>query len=636
MENKTKNAQNEEKKEKSTKMQKPIKQKTKIFFASVFALAVLSFVPIHALLGYPKKSKTPITVEGSEMQSERLLAMNAFSTRSRIKNGNYAFYRFPKNCMKKIHSLYSKKNQAALSLRISVKSVRYEKLIDSSENEMPMYLGFLEKNDFDEKKGTFAGKLDEKILGKADLRNFLEISDKNTERLFDFSIAIEKNLEPEEIPEGFFVYSSHPIEIVFGKIEGAKIGFDISKDVPFFGLPSNGGEIGDVFGADFTGASSVFSSTNTKKSIMPKILVRLSDNEELSEKKQPKKIYLNAGGEVLAFYRFKGKENFTLQTAMLSNPFSQFSLSDKDARISRLLMAENDISFLPESDGTVKEPLETEPGLLPASKKANWRNRDYELYKWEGKDGILLFDTKDYGVQSDFFTRLAFFSEKAGFRGKILTDEELEGMHGYNAHDYSPETLARFFSKAKNEYFEKNVLNKKELLLREILLHNGLIIQEKDAYKAGKGAVVAISQESAPYLRQSLCAHEVWHGLFFTDEDFRNTTAAIFYTADPNAVNFLLSYWKTNPSLNYDTSDTYLIHNEFMAYIMQNPINRISAYFMRLASFNSSQRNIPMESDYVIRTNGRAFEDAALTFESYAKDRWGLECGRVSLVTRAL
>ena len=635
MENRTKNAQSEEKKGEASKISKPIKQKTKIFFASVFALAALSYALIHGTLSYPKKSKTPLTVEGSENHTEKLIAINSFAARSRIKNGNYAFYRFPKNCIKEIHALYSKKNQAALNLRISLKSVRYEKLIDSSENEKPMYFGFLKKNDFDEKKGTFTGKPDEKILGKADLRKFLEISDKNTERLLDFSIAIEKNLEPEELPEGFFVYSSHPIEIVFGKIEGAKIGFDISKDVPFFGLPSNGGKIGDVFGADFTGASSVFSSANTKKSIMPKILVRLSDNEELSEKNQPKKIYLNAGGEVLAFYRFKGKEDFTLQTAMLSNPFSQFSLSDKDARISRLLMVENDISFLPESDGTVKEPLETEPGLLPASKKTNWRNRDYELYKWEGKDNILLFDTKDYGVQSDFFTRLAFFSEKAGFRGKILTDEELEGMHGYNAHDYSPETLAKFFSKAKNESLEKSVLNKRELLLREILLHNGVIVRDKDAFKAGKGAVVAISQESASYLRQSLCAHEVWHGLFFTDEDFRNTTAAIYYTADPNAVNFLLSYWKTNPTLNYDTSDTYLIHNEFMAYIMQNPINKVSTYFMRLASFNSSQRNLKSESDYVLSTNGEAFEDAALTFESYAKDRWGLECGRVSLVTRA-
>ena len=71
-----------------------------------------------------------------------------------------------------------------------------------------------------------------------------------------------------------------------------------------------------------------------------------------------------------------------------------------------------------------------------------------------------------------------------------------------------------------------------------------------------------------------------------------------------------------------------------MAYIMQNQLNNVANYFIHIANFNSSRRDIPVQSNYVIQTNARAFEDAALAFTSYVQDRWGLECGRVALITR--
>ena len=302
-------------------------------------------------------------------------------------------------------------------------------------------------------------------------------------------------------------------------------------------------------------------------------------------------------------------------------------------------MQKNSESLIARDRKAPLEPLTTDLGLVPPSRKTNlWRNVDYEIYRWENFPDVLLFDTRDYTVQSEFFTRLAFFVEKAGYRGRILTDEELGNMHGYNAHDYRSESLADFFTKANEK---PGVLNQKELLLRDILLQNRIIIPsgrtvngEYTAYTAGNGAIVSISQSSADYLRNSLCAHEAWHGIFFTDEDFRNTTAAIYYTIDPNAIDFLVGYWKSQPSLNYDSSDNYLIQNEFMAYIMQQGVQFTKSYFTRIANYASVQKAIPDLANYVLKTNARAFEDAGYAFDSYVSDRWGLSNGRVALITR--
>jgi hypothetical protein len=226
---------------------------------------------------------------------------------------------------------------------------------------------------------------------------------------------------------------------------------------------------------------------------------------------------------------------------------------------------------------------------------------------------------------------LAFFVEKAGYRGRILSDEELGDMHGYNAHDYSAKSLAEFFTKTK----QVNVkLTEKEHLLEEILVHNGVIVPDGNGYKEGRGAVISISQESQEWLRYSFIAHESWHGIFFLDEDFRNTTAAIYYTIDQKSLDFIVGFWNSQPNLNYDSSDLYLMHNEFMAYIMQQPLSRVASYFVHLSNRGSVFTAMPELSEYIRNSKGITFEDAAKVFDSYAFDRWGLACGRVSLISR--
>ena len=63
-------------------------------------------------------------------------------------------------------------------------------------------------------------------------------------------------------------------------------------------------------------------------------------------------------------------------------------------------------------------------------------------------------------MQDDLLKRMAFFTEKEGFRGRLAADEEIKDLHGFNAHDYRAETLAAFFDlaeKAVNKLIKQNL-----------------------------------------------------------------------------------------------------------------------------------------------------------------------------------
>ena len=184
-----------------------------------------------------------------------------------------------------------------------------------------------------------------------------------------------------------------------------------------------------------------------------------------------------------------------------------------------------------------------------------------------------MFDTADYETQARLFKRLAFFVEKRGFRGRMLSDAELAGRHGWNAHNYRPEGLSSFFTQAEAHAVE---LNAEEDLLRELLLANGVIRRSADdGYAPGKGGVLAISQSSYPLLRELLITHEAFHGVFYEDEAFRDGVREIWNGLSQAE----RSYWRDLLSyMTYDPADEYLMINEFQAYLMQQPLERVRGY----------------------------------------------------------
>lgn len=219
------------------------------------------------------------------------------------------------------------------------------------------------------------------------------------------------------------------------------------------------------------------------------------------------------------------------------------------------------------------EPLDADIGAVLRYGREHWRRSDWELFSWNLFPDILIFDFRDYALQSSFLKRLAFFVEKEGYTGDLHPNEVLDELHGWNAHDYRAEDLARFFSLAVGQDFE---LNPQERLLVEILQDNGIIRKRGNSYEPGKGGIISVSQESSYRLRYLFLIHEGYHGFYFTSAEYRRRVADIWakLSEDEKAFWRYFLEWRS-----YNTDDPYLMENEFQAYLMQQHISHVNSYY---------------------------------------------------------
>lgn len=480
--------------------------------------------------------------------------------------------------------------------------------------------GFLYDTDFES-----SGKL------KKDLEDRNLIQGTVSTDMTPFSLAYYIPAEDAERISGFFVFSTIPLQIRDPHLGEVKLGYTTREALPTFYFGSHGGFFdikNPVLNFDYSSGTELFGSDYA--TVWPVYTVELSECTSMPEKfKDQERVFLSIGEEEIFIRRAPHQRSVSLHWAGLKNPGGAVEFGTNASMIEGLVLT-NEKKFLTKN----MEPLNTDPGMLPLWTTTHWRQTDFELFEWEEFPGVLYFDTKDYDVQSDFFTRLAFFTEKAGYIGTLVPDHILAGMHGYNAHDYRAESLADFFTLAEKTDFP---LNEKEHLLKEILLHNGIILPSDSGvgYKPGQGAVISISQESPLYLRYTFIAHEGFHGIYFSDETFRNAVAEVYNTADKKSIQFLQNYFVSQPTLNYNIDDTYLMQNEFMAYIMQQSVANTGPYFAdNLAHRNSMKYYFPEDAAYVQQTKGTGFTEASLRLSTYTFNRWGIEAGRVSLVGR--
>ena len=278
-------------------------------------------------------------------------------------------------------------------------------------------------------------------------------------------------------------------------------------------------------------------------------------------------------------------------------------------------------------------PVTADPGMVLAWPVENWRDPRYEVFKWESFPSLLIFDTANYEVQDRMLKRLAFFVEKAGFRGRLAPDREIAELHGWNAHDYRADDLALFFQAARDAGFP---LLAEERELERSLFSAGIIRESGAGITGGEGGIISISRESPDYLRYRFMAHEGFHGLFFIDEDFRAFSRRRWQQFPAQAKRFTVSFFNFQ---RYDTADEYLLINEFMAHVLQQPVSQAGYYFgqaLPLRLEDSWRRADLPEKD---QSSGSwpvlaaAFTREAEAFSAYVNSRWGLAAGRVHLVT---
>lgn len=327
-----------------------------------------------------------------------------------------------------------------------------------------------------------------------------------------------------------------------------------------------------VRGFSVRGSEIVLDGSVTEVSLSPgRMLARLSRPARDAMAAGPWRITL--GADPAAGSPFAGG-SITLESA--SGARARFSVEQGSALaaisfhagalgfVPRLVRAEGmragslTLAFTPEAD-----PIPADPGLVLAWDRTAWRRPDFEVFSWESAPRVLIVDTADYRVQDRLFKRLAFFVEKAGFAGTIPAWGEIDGLHGYNAHDYRAEDLARFFDTAASTRVE---LGAEERTLARILLERGVIRETGSGYAPGEGAILSISRSSSPILRELLLTHECFHGLYFTMPGFRAASADAWKALSPVEQ----ETWKRFlASKDYNTVDPDLVVNEFQAYLFQ-------------------------------------------------------------------
>ena len=304
-------------------------------------------------------------------------------------------------------------------------------------------------------------------------------------------------------------------------------------------------------------------------------------------------------------------------------PDSAFSVQQLDTEPGLIGVTTRCVSMHPLS------PIPADTGLIVNWPQEHWRQPAYELFSWESFPSVLIFDFADYDLQDSYLKRLSFFAEKKGFAGRLISDAAMQTLHGFNAHDYRAETLAAFFQKAAQEQFP---LNDSERHLQTILLHNGIIRKTEQGIEAGTGAIISISKQSPAYLRHRLFTHEGLHGIYFTQENFRNIVADVFEHTDPRSRLFLRRYFEVEPTLKYNTKDTYLLQNEYMAYLLQQGTSYLEEYYLtRLIRQRAIRAAEPALCKYIAATKAKAFVQAAEQMSSFLYTHWGIKGGRIYL-----
>jgi len=226
-----------------------------------------------------------------------------------------------------------------------------------------------------------------------------------------------------------------------------------------------------------------------------------------------------------------------------------------------------------------------------------------QVYRWSLFPEIIILSFANLDVQDAYVKRLAFYAEKTGFRGRLVTDGELAGKHGWNAHNYNPATLADFFNKAESESF---TLGKEELLLAKWCTEWGIIEKQASGYIAGKGGLLSYSYDVplGPLTRELLMGHEALHGIFYMLPDLRKEASSRWDALETESKTLIEDFFLYN---GYDIADHYLMVNEYQAYLLQQSADDL-ADFVNLKLVPRANKKVPQRSVQHAKAASRTLE----------------------------
>ncbi|GAB6275855.1 MAG: hypothetical protein SAMD01599839_03950 [Rectinema sp.] len=325
------------------------------------------------------------------------------------------------------------------------------------------------------------------------------------------------------------------------------------------------------------------------------------------------------GDQKLTYRHGEEKSAFSLPCSLFADTPDRIALDVKDdIRV---------ISFCVVQSKATTELARIDPGLLVYH--APLDDKPYYLARWDLRPEVLLFLFKDYAIQDRYLKRLAFFVEKIGFVGRLAQDSEIADLHGWNAHDYRPEDLARFFDTAAGQKFP---LSAEEIELRELLIKEGVILKNGTRIVPGKGAIVSITQASPAYLQYRFLAHELSHALFFTDGRYKDLVLSLYQKMTDDEKWFLIRYFRW---MRYDVDSSYLMANEMQAYLVQQPLKDLEKYFSDTLGDRLAKEH-PELADAIhgyMQQHLSALVAIARQLDSYLQASYGFETGRLYRVS---
>lgn len=280
------------------------------------------------------------------------------------------------------------------------------------------------------------------------------------------------------------------------------------------------------------------------------------------------------------------------------------------------------VEALPEEAASRVDPgvLLLEPPLA--------EGQDYLWYRWDLLPDVIIFDFRDYAVQDSYLKRLAFFVEKKGFAGRLAPDGEIASLHGWNAHDYKTEDLARFYSLAARSGFP---LNDKELRLRDFLVARGLLAKRGGEYAARNGSIISITREAPAYLRHTFLTHESSHAIYFTDSAYRDYCASLWNSMSREEKWYWTLYFGW---MNYDVSSADLMANELQAYLVQQPPKSAGEYFRTTLPERVMEHHPELKEPYaayMVRFWDE-FERKARMIDAWLRAKYGFGAGTTFFV----
>jgi hypothetical protein len=205
-------------------------------------------------------------------------------------------------------------------------------------------------------------------------------------------------------------------------------------------------------------------------------------------------------------------------------------------------------------------------------------------------EDILVLDFPDLISQARALNRLAVLVEKHNApRDRVLNNAELAAFaagSGANAetlyfgHDYRASDIARFFNLAKADGI---ALNPDELALRDLLISHRFLRESDAGYEPIPPGQVLVSvvqlqtddpatpqdETVDPGLRETILHHELSHGIFFTDNAYREHCERFWYQALSIEERTLFRAFLS--SAGYDPTNERIMINEMQAFLMHTP-----------------------------------------------------------------